>query len=209
MRHIARPSCRRAAEQLINSRRVNSSACIRSLLAWISTERNSPHTMSVESTIFQAFRSEKAVTCYANFRPHRPPLECSARTCNRSARHSGAYREGRNASRRDSEQASNSFRDDECTRLDDIYGVYCLMAATCDRGSHICKILDITRRDSCAGLVQSSAPSKAQASIGPAERPLIEQALTLRAQGTKQGTLAIFFGAPSHQLREKVAIITG
>jgi hypothetical protein len=58
------------------------------------------------------------------------------------------------------------FSDDECARLDDICGVYCLMAATCDRGSHICKILDITKRDSCAGLGQSSALSKAQAS-GP------------------------------------------
>src|SRR2546427_366886 len=36
-------------------------------LAWISTERNSPHTMSLESTIFRAFRSEIAVTCYANW----------------------------------------------------------------------------------------------------------------------------------------------
>ena len=49
---------------------------------------------------------------------------------------------------------SNSFSDDECARMDDICGVYCLMAATCDRGSHICKILDITKRDSCAGLGQ-------------------------------------------------------
>src|ERR1700730_15368269 len=29
-------------------------------LAWISTERNSPHTMSLESIIFRAFRSEKS-----------------------------------------------------------------------------------------------------------------------------------------------------
>src|ERR1700738_5292010 len=35
-------------------------------IAWISTERNSPHTMSLVSTIFRAFRSETAVTCYAN-----------------------------------------------------------------------------------------------------------------------------------------------
>jgi hypothetical protein len=40
------------------------------------------------------------------------------------------------------------------------------MAATCDPSSHICKILDITKRDSCAGLGQSSALSSAQASIG-------------------------------------------
>ncbi len=37
-------------------------------LAWISTERNSPYTMSLESIIFREFRSEKkAVTCYANW----------------------------------------------------------------------------------------------------------------------------------------------
>ena len=33
-------------------------------LAWISTERNSPHIMSLESTIFRASRSETTVTCY-------------------------------------------------------------------------------------------------------------------------------------------------
>jgi hypothetical protein len=37
------------------------------LLAWISTEWNSPHTMSLERTIFRAFRSKNAVTCYANW----------------------------------------------------------------------------------------------------------------------------------------------
>ena len=31
-------------------------------LAWISTERNSPYIMSLESTIFRAFRSEITVT---------------------------------------------------------------------------------------------------------------------------------------------------
>ena len=36
-------------------------------LAWISTEGNSPHTMSPESTIFRAFRSETAVICYARW----------------------------------------------------------------------------------------------------------------------------------------------
>src|SRR6266853_1675468 len=39
----------------------------RSWLAWISTEGNSPHTMSLESTIFRAFRSETAVICYARW----------------------------------------------------------------------------------------------------------------------------------------------
>src|SRR5260370_41405807 len=38
-----------------------------SALAWISTEGNSPHTMSLESTIFRAFRSETAVICYARW----------------------------------------------------------------------------------------------------------------------------------------------
>ena len=36
-------------------------------LAWISTERNSPYIMSLESTIFRAFRSEITVTCHANW----------------------------------------------------------------------------------------------------------------------------------------------
>src|SRR5260370_40857628 len=38
---------------------------VRPRLAWISTEWNSPHTMSLESTIFRAFRSETAEICYA------------------------------------------------------------------------------------------------------------------------------------------------
>ena len=37
------------------------------VLAWISTERNSPYIMSLESTIFRAFRSEITVTCHANW----------------------------------------------------------------------------------------------------------------------------------------------
>ena len=37
------------------------------ILAWISTERNSPYIMSLESTIFRAFRSEITVTCHANW----------------------------------------------------------------------------------------------------------------------------------------------
>ena len=31
-------------------------------------------------------------------------------------------------------------------RLGDICGIYYLVAATCVRGSHICKVLDITKR---------------------------------------------------------------
>jgi len=43
------------------------SLALKIALAWISTQRNSPHTRSLESTISRVFRSEIAVTCYARW----------------------------------------------------------------------------------------------------------------------------------------------
>jgi len=74
------------------------------------------------------------------------PVKCIGRTYNRAARHPSASREGSNAGRREIEQAGNNFSDDECARLDDICGIYYLVPATGERGSHICKVLDITKR---------------------------------------------------------------
>jgi hypothetical protein len=45
-----------------------------------------------------------------------------------------------------------------------IFAGFIVSAATCDRGSHICKILDITKRDSCAAILRPFE----SASVGPA-----------------------------------------
>ncbi len=61
------PKTRSARVPLAGTSQKALSATNPSLLAWISTERNSPYIMSLESTIFRAFRSEITVTCHANW----------------------------------------------------------------------------------------------------------------------------------------------